>query len=507
MRGLANRVHCVVKLVVAHHDIEACLRYQIQRVGRAPERRRLSELSPITSNGFDARPQNPDVFQRVQHLFQTSRPNINLKALHIPDFTCGPALTSSLTSLGYRLNVNAIKIAALAAACVALVWSIAKEASVFVIGLHALVAALIAAQFVRWPKPAAGSLPTETLRRMAVRSRDELARLADGMESVVLEITPSGNIVYSNEVADRFFQSADLVGQSVEQALREPSLVRFIAELPASAAPTDAPLVTEFNLVEPKERTVVARAWLDPTHNETYFLVLRDITELRRLERVRRDFVANVSHELRTPMATIRAMAETLQEEDDRELHHRYLERITREVDRLTNITNDLLTLSVAESQEQPKAPLDLTTVVESVGMQLKTKATQKGLSLTLSLPENCPLTGNESQLTQVAFNLIDNALNYTVEGGVTVTLEQSPSETLLIVRDTGPGIPAEHLPRIFERFYRIDKGRSRNTGGTGLGLSIVRNIVESHGGRVTVNSEMGTGSTFIVALPVQTTG
>jgi two-component system phosphate regulon sensor histidine kinase PhoR len=253
----------------------------------------------------------------------------------------------------------------------------------------------------------------------------------------------------------------------------------------------------------PEGRTATADVWQEQGGGRI-FLSLYETTDLRRLERIRQDFVANVSHELRTPLTTIRAMAETLQEEpENRALADRYLTKITEEVDRLSLIANDLLILSAAESNPVRKHDCDIADAVNSVIQQLQLKAKEKGLTLTYHGPSSLSIAANEAQMKQVAINLVDNALNYTSEGQIDVVLERNGDQVLIAVKDTGIGISSEHLGRIFERFYRVDKGRSRATGGTGLGLAIVRHIVEAHGGQVNVESALNRGSTFMVRLPV----
>ena len=271
------------------------------------------------------------------------------------------------------------------------------------------------------------------------------------------------------------------------------------------AAETDAPTRGEIVFAYPHEWTGLASAWRDAAEDRV-FVSVYEITELRRLERSRRDFVANVSHELRTPMTIIRGYAETLLDEDPptAETAGRMLPRIIAEVDRLSTITQDLLILSVAESNPVRKQRCDLAEVVRGVTTQLGPKAAEKGLELTYEGEESLPIQANPAQVGQVALNLVDNALNYTPKGSVRVNLVQEGDRAVLTVEDTGLGIATEHIERVFERFYRVDRGRSRATGGTGLGLSIVRHIVEAHGGRVGLESALHRGSTFRVELPLE---
>ncbi len=234
-------------------------------------------------------------------------------------------------------------------------------------------------------------------------------------------------------------------------------------------------------------------------------LVVHDVTELRRLETVRRDFVANVSHELRTPLTSIRAMAETLQDGamQDTSVACHFLKTIIDETARLTRISEDLLHLSQAESQSPEKLRFNLADLCEEVTNRLNVQAHQAGIKLAAELPIRLDVTANHDQIEQVLVNLLDNAIKYTPSGGEVRLIAARASDGVIVrVSDSGIGIVAEDVPRIFERFYRVDKARSRQSGGTGLGLSIVKHIIEAHGGQVRVESELNRGSVFSFTLP-----
>ena len=234
-------------------------------------------------------------------------------------------------------------------------------------------------------------------------------------------------------------------------------------------------------------------------------LIVHDVTELRRLETVRRDFVANVSHELRTPLTSIRAMAETLSDGamQDASVACHFLKTIIDETGRLTRISEDLLHLSKSESQSPEKMRFNLVELCEEVAGRLIMQARKAGTRFNAELPARLDVTANHDQIEQVLVNLLDNAIKYTPAGGeVRLIAEKSGSEAVIRVKDTGIGIKPEDVPRIFERFYRVDKARSRQSGGTGLGLSIVKHIVEAHGGHVRVDSEINRGSVFSFTLP-----
>jgi two-component system phosphate regulon sensor histidine kinase PhoR len=339
------------------------------------------------------------------------------------------------------------------------------------------------------------------LERQEQRHRDALDQFASGLDVLIFLTDAQTQVIYANEKAKTAFGGGEMVGQRVLSATLSTELEQLIQ----SAARSREMQRQEIAFHHPGERIGVAQVWGEPPGYDRFFVSIYDITDLRRLERVRRDFVANVSHELRTPMTTIRAMAETLQDDDpdSGELRVRYLDKIVREVDRLTHITSDLLTLSQAESASVSRAPVDLADSVRTSCHFLEQKARDKGLDLIAETPASLVAMVNESQFSQVIVNLIDNAISYTEKGSVTVRLTSDAAAARLEIQDTGIGIPPEHLPRIFERFYRVDKGRSRATGGTGLGLAIVRHIVESHGGRVGVTSELGKGTLFWVTLPL----
>ena len=236
--------------------------------------------------------------------------------------------------------------------------------------------------------------------------------------------------------------------------------------------------------------------------------VFRDVTERKRLERVRQDFVANVSHELRTPIAAILGYAETLRSGALSDARHapQMVEIIHRQSERLGELVEDLLELSRLDAGERPlsPAPVSLGEVARQASEAMEPRAAGKRLSLQLRVPTNLTARADPKALEQVLLNLLDNAIKYTPEGGMVELLgERVGDRAELSVKDTGLGIEARHLPRLFERFYRVDRGRSRDMGGTGLGLSIVRHLVHGMEGEVRVASQLGVGTTFTVVLPV----
>ena len=235
-----------------------------------------------------------------------------------------------------------------------------------------------------------------------------------------------------------------------------------------------------------------------------------DPDELRRVNKIRRDFVANVSHELKTPATSLRLLAESLQEtiDEDPAQARLFAAQLKRETERLSQLITDLLDLTRLESEERVEnpVPVDVRGVLMTVLAHMRSAARKKNITLQwkrFGRAAEYTVRGDETQLTSMFTNLVDNAVKYTPPGGrVEVTGGFEGSEIVIRVSDTGIGIPEGKLPRIFERFYRVDKARSKETGGTGLGLSIVKHVAENHGGRVAVESTVGEGSTFTVYLP-----
>jgi two-component system, OmpR family, sensor histidine kinase SenX3 len=234
------------------------------------------------------------------------------------------------------------------------------------------------------------------------------------------------------------------------------------------------------------------------------------LDELNRVNKIRRDFVANVSHELKTPATSLRLLAESLEETIDKDpIQARlFAAQLKKETERLSHLITDLLDLTHLESQERVENPVlvDVRGVLMTVLARMRRVARKKNITLQwkrFGRAAQYTVLGDETQLTSMFTNLVDNAVQYTPAGGrVEVTGGFEGSEIAIWVSDTGIGIPRASLPRIFERFYRVDKARSKETGGTGLGLSIVKHVAENHGGRVTVESALGEGSTFTVYLP-----
>ncbi|HWC12938.1 MAG TPA: ATP-binding protein [Acidimicrobiales bacterium] len=235
--------------------------------------------------------------------------------------------------------------------------------------------------------------------------------------------------------------------------------------------------------------------------------VVEDVTERRQLDAVRRDFVANVSHELRTPIGALAVLAETLASESDPDTSRRLAGHILAETERMTRTIEDFLDLSRVEAQaDQGHGPVSVGTVVTAAAARVAPAAGRHRVRVDVAeVPDDLVVLGNETQLVSAVANLLDNAVKYSEAGSsAEVEVRANGACADIVVRDHGVGIPARDLPRIFERFYRVDRARSRRTGGTGLGLAIVRHVATNHGGTVLVESREGEGSTFVLRLPAE---
>lgn len=335
----------------------------------------------------------------------------------------------------------------------------------------------------------------------ARREEGRLRTILDAMVEGVFVTDPDGRIVLTNAAL------LDLVGEAVEgrtaiEAIRSPELHDAVQQAIEGRARE-----VQIELAGPSApRTLTAQVAPLPKQGGVV-AVLHDVTELKHADAVRRDFVANASHELRTPLTSIRGFAETLLDGalGDERTAKRFAGNIVENARRLESLVNDLLELSRAESPEGVPAltEVDAGHVAAEVLRGVEQRAADKRMQLSLEGAAELTLAEADPRaLHQVLLNLVDNAIKYTPAGGhVTVRVKKSDGRVLLEVQDDGPGIPRAHLDRIFERFYRVDKGRARAEGGTGLGLSIVRHLVSRMGGEVSVESRVGAGSTFRVSL------
>jgi two-component system phosphate regulon sensor histidine kinase PhoR len=368
----------------------------------------------------------------------------------------------------------------------------------------------------RWTEPDDLQGLTNELSAITTRLRDRLdglteerdraGQILDALDDGVLLLDGAGRLLVANPAARSWFGLPDDLrpGLPVQRVLGVPQ----VSELAEKAAEAGAPVVGNLTVVFPEPRSLALRAFPLADRGPTGRIVvtMTDITQRRRLEVLRRDFVANASHELKTPVAAVRALAETLLTAlpEDPEAGRRFAVRIGREAERLDVLARDLLDLSRVERGTLYVEPVDLVGLAKEMVALLADRAEERRIRLSTELQPNVAVRGDRAQLGLLLSNLIDNALRYTpAKGTVCVRLDATESRAVLQVADTGEGIPAAELPRIFERFYRVDKARARQTGGTGLGLAIVRHVAEAHGGTVRVDSELSRGSTFTVTLPV----
>ena len=353
-----------------------------------------------------------------------------------------------------------------------------------------------------------GAITTRLRDRLdeLTEERDRAGQILDALDDGVLLLDGAGRLLVANPAARSWFGLPDDLrpGLPVQRVLGAPQ----VSALAEEAAEAGAPVVGTLTLVFPEPRTLTMRAFPLADRGPTGRIVvtMTDITQRRRLEVLRRDFVANASHELKTPVAALRVLAETVLTAlpDDPEAGRRFAERIAREAERLDVLVRDLLDLSRVERGTLDVEPVDLVGLAKEVVGGYGDLAEERRIRLHCELQPQVSMRGDRAQLGLLLSNLLDNALRYTpAKGTVCVRLDATESRAMLQVADTGEGIPARELSRVFERFYRVDKARARQTGGTGLGLAIVRHVAEAHGGTVRVDSELGRGSTFTVALPV----
>lgn len=339
------------------------------------------------------------------------------------------------------------------------------------------------------------------------RAQAILSSMADG----VIALDKYGRVILLNPAVESIFQvkEANCLGTILIKVIRNYELEGLFSRV---LNRQEALLSNDLQILTPEPR--LFRVHISPLkgiNGEKMGVVglLRDVTEKRKLERMRTEFVANVSHELRTPLTSINGFIETLLDGamDDPATARHFLEIMNDEGKRLSNLIDDLLKLSRLEDRRNKlnKQPVNLPELINNTVKMFKVRALEKDIEVTTALPDNLPeVPGDEGFLTQVMVNLVDNAIKYTLPGGkVKIFAAFNEHEVKVSVADTGIGIPAESLPRVFERFYRVDKARSRDMGGTGLGLAITKHIVEAHGGKIKAKSSEE-GSVFSFSLPLQ---
>lgn len=341
--------------------------------------------------------------------------------------------------------------------------------------------------------------------------RNRLGNIFAGMVEGVIDVDQNQKIVHINQVA------ADLLGLSIKEVAGQPiwEVVRVAEIINALEQALNNREIVKAQMRRPTEEDdQVVDIYAASLHNEQgesigAVIVLHNISDLDHLERIRRDFVANASHELKTPITAIRGLTETILDDEDmpEDIRHDFIEKVHAQSLRLSSLVTDLMTISRLESDHQEKSVhrFDMVELVRRSLNEATEPAQEKQIEILSVLPNRALLIKGDNQaISQLVDNLIDNAIKYTnISGSVSVDLLQEHEEAVLIIKDSGIGISQQFQQRIFERFYRVDKARSRELGGTGLGLSIVKNIAEQHGGSVSVDSQPGSGSTFRVVLPL----
>ena len=344
--------------------------------------------------------------------------------------------------------------------------------------------------------------------RTLTEERNLSAAILGSMVEGVAVVNGAERLVFANPgfAAILGLDVPPVAGSSLLEVVRQTELIEAVRRVLAGEPRVEAEIATG-TLRQHFFAATVASVRAGETSGAV--IVLHDITELRKLERVRRDFVANVSHEFRTPLTAIQGFAETLigGALDDPQNRVRFLGIILEHSRRLARLTEDLLKLSQmdAERLELEIRPISVSQLIESCYETSQRRSVEKDLDLSLNVPSQLPdVAADHRRIQEVLQNLLDNAIQYTLPGGkIVLSAELRNDEVIFTVADTGIGIPQADQPRIFERFYRVDVARSREAGGTGLGLSIAKHLVEAHGGRLWVDSEVGVGSKFNFSIPV----
>ncbi|MFA5089440.1 MAG: ATP-binding protein [Candidatus Omnitrophota bacterium] len=405
------------------------------------------------------------------------------------------------------------------------------------LGLTFLVSVFVSRPLTKMSEIAKSMAQGDFSKKAAIYAQDEIGELAHSLNLMSEEIKDKIGKISSERakldlVLSSMFEGVIVTDDKEKIILMNPSLRKmFLVDTnPEGKKPLEVirntavqdivdriiqgrqSLATEEITISVPEAKILKVNGVPIVRNDKFegaILVFHDITELRRLEQIRQDFVANVSHELRTPISSIKGYAETLLEGalEDKDNVKEFISIIYQDSDRLANLINDLLDLSKIESGKMKMnfVPLDPVSAIKRAVTVIENQAKAKSIALKLDLPLDLPrIKADETRFTQVMINLLDNAIKYSSEGGsATISVKVVNNALQIDISDTGIGISEKDLPRIFERFYRVDKARSRELGGTGLGLSIVKHIVSAHGSQVWVKSKLGLGSTFSFTIPL----
>jgi two-component system phosphate regulon sensor histidine kinase PhoR len=350
--------------------------------------------------------------------------------------------------------------------------------------------------------------------RIILQQRNELEAMLSSMSEGVLAFDNEENLISMNQAASELFdvEPSRVAGRSVHEIIRNPDLHRLVSAALSAGEPVEG----EVTLTGSTEKFLQVNGTVlrgGQGNRIGALIVLNDLTRLRQLENLRRDFVANVSHELKTPVTSIKGFVETLLDGaiNDSGKALEFLRIISAESNRLNSIIEDILSLSRIEEEDKQEGiileRMKIRPALESAIRSREIKASEKSIKISLSCPPDLTAKINAPLLEHAVVNLVDNAIKYSPpESDVHVSCRRRDDSILINVKDEGCGISPQHLPRVFERFYRVDKARSRQMGGTGLGLAIVKHIVLAHKGKVSVESKVGEGSTFTISLPCQET-
>lgn len=350
----------------------------------------------------------------------------------------------------------------------------------------------------RKPAPAPRRRLGDTARQRSDEEAERMKRALDELDEAVLYFGETGTVVFANAAARRMLGDA---GLSAEPTVRSNDVMSVVNRARSSLTPQDA-VVTLW----PACPALSVRAV--PAGEGDIVAVLRDVSEEQRLTLVRRQFVVSASHEMKTPVTAIQVLSEAADQAldaDDLVAGRRFVSNLVEESARLGRLVQDLLDLSRVEDPSNiARAEVELGDLVSAVVDEYQPVAAAKPLELKASVASGAAVRGDASQLRLIVKNLVDNAVRYTSDGFVLVEVFRQNHEVALRVTDTGEGIPLSAQSRVFERFFRVDEGRDRASGGSGLGLSIVKHVVDLHGGRITLDSELGEGSSFSVYFPAR---
>lgn len=335
----------------------------------------------------------------------------------------------------------------------------------------------------------------------SLEKQNKLESILKSMDSGVIAVDKEYKVIIINPYAQKIFGiKEDIIGKS---------LMDFVNDYELEEIFKNSEDNKEIQISRPEKKNLKVKT-ADIISNKRRIgtvAVVQDITDIKRLENMRSQFVANVSHELKTPLTSIKGFAETLKYVEDKNTREKFLSIINDETDRLTRLISDILILSDLEQHKEfkVKEDIDVTEAIIDVYNLMKNTADKKGVKLQTECNKDVTITGDKDKFKQMLINLIDNAIKYSENGDfVLIKCESEENVCVITIEDTGVGIPEEHIPRLFEGFYRVDKARSRARGGTGLGLAIVKHIILSFKGEIFVESEIGKGTKFIVKIPLK---